>query len=346
MVAANKNTSSGYWIDCISYCACCVVILGGYLFHWDWAGFNGKIKSGKTLWDWLQLLIIPAVLAFGGFVINLTISRGEQEATKQRAKTEREIADDNQREAALQGYIDKMSELLLHEKLRESQQTDEVRTLARVRTLTVLPRLDGKRKGSVLQFLHEAKLINQDKGIVSLEGANLRETKLFGSDLTGANLYKADLFGAELTECLLNKANLIETNLSNANLSNADLRGASLFQANLTRANLTRALLVGVNLSGANISRVSLFGAFLVEADLGSADLSRADLMRADLGGANLNGADLSKTILRETNLTMVNLSGADLTGADLLGAKVDQKRLDQAKSLKGATMPDGTKHL
>jgi hypothetical protein len=72
-------------------------------------------QPGKTLWDWLQFLIIPAVLAVGGFVINLTISRGEQEAAKQRAITEREIANDNQREATLQGYIDKMSELLLVE---------------------------------------------------------------------------------------------------------------------------------------------------------------------------------------------------------------------------------------
>jgi len=43
-----------------------LVILGGYLYHWDW----------------LQLLIIPAVLAVGGYILNLTISRGEQEATK------------------------------------------------------------------------------------------------------------------------------------------------------------------------------------------------------------------------------------------------------------------------
>jgi ABC-type lipoprotein release transport system permease subunit len=32
-------------------------------------------QPGKTLWDWLQLLIIPAVLAVAGYVINLTISR-------------------------------------------------------------------------------------------------------------------------------------------------------------------------------------------------------------------------------------------------------------------------------
>jgi hypothetical protein len=69
-----------------------VVILLGYIFHWDWTGLNGfngisiatdvattpqKItktiayQSGKTLWDWLQLLIIPAVLAVGGVFIQL-----------------------------------------------------------------------------------------------------------------------------------------------------------------------------------------------------------------------------------------------------------------------------------
>ena len=55
----------------------------------------------KTLWDWLQLLIIPAVLAVGGYLFKFTASRNEQETTKQRDQTERDIASDNQREAAL-----------------------------------------------------------------------------------------------------------------------------------------------------------------------------------------------------------------------------------------------------
>ena len=59
---------------------------------------------------------------------------------------------DNQRETALQEYIDKMSELLLQKNLRESAEEDEVRKIARVRTLTILPRLDARRKGSVLHF--------------------------------------------------------------------------------------------------------------------------------------------------------------------------------------------------
>jgi len=90
-----------------------VFIIIGYLF--DWTGFNGynkvtithtirgtnagtvtkteEYQPGKGLWDWLQLLIIPAVLAVAGYVINLTISRGEQEATEQRAQSEREATD-------------------------------------------------------------------------------------------------------------------------------------------------------------------------------------------------------------------------------------------------------------
>jgi uncharacterized protein YjbI with pentapeptide repeats len=38
-----------------------------------------------------------------------------------------------------------------------------------------------------------------------------------------------------------------------------------------------------------------------------------------------------------------VELCGANLSGADLTDAKVTPEQLDKAKSLKGATMPDGS---
>src|SRR5712692_2366904 len=54
------------------------LIIVGYRF--DWTGFNGNNKSGKTLWDWLQLLIIPAVLAIGGYLFSFNTSRNERKA--------------------------------------------------------------------------------------------------------------------------------------------------------------------------------------------------------------------------------------------------------------------------
>ena len=86
-----------------------------------------------------------------------------------------------------------MSELLLDKGLRKSAEDDEVRKIARVRTLAVLRRLNGKRKAIVLEFLHESKLIEKGKSIVTLRGANLNQAILRGADLTYADLRHVDL---------------------------------------------------------------------------------------------------------------------------------------------------------
>src|SRR5258708_9197929 len=121
-------------------------------------GSNCFSSSGETflrVWYVLAVISLRNSWAIGGYLFNYTSSRNEQKATQVRDKTERDIASDKQRETALQDYIDKMSELLLDKDhpLRESAPEDEVRKIARVRTLTVLPRLDKARKGRRIQFL-------------------------------------------------------------------------------------------------------------------------------------------------------------------------------------------------
>ena len=74
-------------------------------------------------------------------------------------------------------------------------------------------------------------------------------------------------------------------------------------------------------------------------------DLSNADLSNADLHGFNLSDADLSRVNLSGANLNGTNLHGANLSGTDLTNATVTQEQLAKAASLKGATLPDGSKH-
>jgi len=281
------------------------LIIVGYRFAWT--GFNGANKTGKTLWDWLQLLIIPIILAIGGFWLN-QIQRGrEQRTLERRDKIEREIALDNQRETALQAYIDKMSELLFEKGLRESQPEDEVRIIARANTLTVLAGLDADRKGKLLVFLYEARLINKDVsgGILNLEGANL----------TAINLCNANL----------RRATLSNTNLSQARLSRASLREIDLSYAVLEHADLSYA-----DLSSGYLRSTQLCSANLYEADLLKANLRNANLRHANLCYANLDEADLYY---------------ADLEGANLNEATVFAEQLNEVKSLKDATMPDGKIH-
>jgi hypothetical protein len=125
---------------------------------------------GMTVRDWLQLLIVPFVLAILGIAFTLLLDtrqqafeeRRAQQAQKienQRAEAERELAKQRAQDEALQAYLGQMSSLLLEKDLRNSEEGSEARTLARARTLTVLGRLDPSRKTAVMQFLVEAALV-------------------------------------------------------------------------------------------------------------------------------------------------------------------------------------------
>jgi uncharacterized protein YjbI with pentapeptide repeats len=109
----------------------------------------------------------------------------------------------------------------------------------------------------------------------------------------------------------------------------------ALFKLNMTARRL--AFQVYLNrrkhrLAGADLSFLSLR-----KANLHAANLRGANLIRADLGQADLSQADL-----READLSGANLVGADLSGARLTGAQLSAPQLAEAKSLAGATMPDG----
>jgi len=75
--------------------------------------------------------------------------------------------------------------------------------------------------------------------------------------------------------------------------------------------------------------------------------LYSSNLIDAKTPVIKLSSADLEGVDLRHDNLRNANLSGASLSYANLSDTRrVTNKKLEkQAKSLEGATMPDGTKH-
>jgi uncharacterized protein YjbI with pentapeptide repeats len=276
---------------------------------------------GKTAWDWLQLLVVPLMLALITVVFTWQQDARQQKIENQRAAAERELAKQRAQDEALQAYFDQMSTLMLENKLRSSEEDSEARTLARARTLTVLRRVDTSRRDEVIQFLLEADLLHrvgESAPVIELGRADLRDANLLKANLSGADLREVDLRGAYLYKAKLGGANLFRANLSGAIVGDANLEGA--------------------NLEGANLS-----DAFLSRADLSDANLKNVDLSRAELYRANLSGANLSDAHLLKANLSEANLSNTNLTDANLYQAKeVTNEQLSAASSLEGAQMPDG----
>jgi hypothetical protein len=190
---------------------------------------------GMTVRNWLEILIVPMVLVGIGLLFEMQ----QAEREDRRADAEQELAEQRAKDEALQAYLNqKMSTLLIEKDLRSSAEDSEVRSLARVRTLTVLRRLDPGRKADVMYFLMEAELIQRVEGsgpIIKLAGADLSGTDLsavqvsiihdkFYNVTRGVSLVGADLRAADLSGANLNEAQITDQMLFAA----ASLEGATM----------------------------------------------------------------------------------------------------------------------
>ena len=306
------------------------VVIQGYASQWTGFGAGSStLPTAKTLWDWMDLLLVPFFLMGTALLLRQYGRQNERQRVKDRLSIEQDIEADRQHEEALQAYFDRIIELVLKDKLSKFS-PDEIRNVARTRTLAVLRRLDPRRKGMVLLFLRDSRLIDRHDAVIDLCGADLRGALLAHASLKRLNLAEADLREADLRGANLGKSYLSATNLSGAHLEGADLSGADLFEANLNGAHLNQSRLREANLNGADLRGCRLIEADIREADLTGVNLNVSDLVKADLRGANLDGA---------------KLLGADLSQADLSGTHIPETELEKAKSLEGATMPDGRRH-
>ena len=347
MVKRLKSLIEKYWktivVAILAFAIILIVvkwlILPGYSLAWTGFGDFTKPDSnyvpGKTLWDWMQLFIIPIFLSIGVFLLNRSEREGERRRAEQHANLEREIATDRQQEAALQSYLDRIADLLLGGKIRKQKNAQDV---ARIRTLTVIRGLDKKRKGFILLFLQEAGLISARQPIINLAGANLRGAKLAGITLEGINLSNISFSDADLAESNLRKSNLSESDFTRANLYDADLSDTDLSDSFMSYANLQDAYLVNADLHSTDLTSANLSGAELQGANLFEALLVKANLSKASLKESILNYVDLTEAVITEADLSGANLFGTNLAKADLTRAKLREVQIPRNREIEEMT--------
>src|SRR5215211_1322969 len=109
----------------------------------DWTGVGPRrwevpegigVQPSKSLWDLLQLLIVPVIL------VGITLAWNASQNTRDKRR-----ADQDRQDTTLKTYIQQMSDLILAWQLLSSKSNDPLRPVARTVTLTALHRLDGER---------------------------------------------------------------------------------------------------------------------------------------------------------------------------------------------------------
>jgi uncharacterized protein YjbI with pentapeptide repeats len=226
-----------------------------------WTGFgpyneNLNGPRSKTLWDWLELLIVPVFLAFGAWLLSTSDKESELK-----------LELDRQNQDVLTSFMDNLSKLLLGSNLRESEPGSEVRSIARTYTLAAFRVLDEKRKAEALQFLFETGLILCNP-VISLEGANLR----------GVVLDRAGLVNAEIKGAYFQNASMKDANFSNGNFCGSDFSYADLQRSIFGETNLSFTILKNANLSGLDLTKANLNCADINGANIKNAKITKEQL--------------------------------------------------------------------
>ncbi len=340
----------------------------GYRYHLSWVGVSqstitrhlivrdkvepvDELQPAKTLWDWAQLLIIPILVPSGLLLVGYFLN-------DQVRKRDIALEQDKQRESMLKAYFDTLGNLInesgvskvsdLQSGPRKDSSSDPgqmsqaaflgpgsaTATFVRALTLATLSRLDGQRKGDLLRFLIEARLVQEDAETLTttidlrdadlsnaiLKSLSLKDVSLWNVNLEDADMRWADLRGASIFETtrIDNKWKLVwqvsndragGRDLRNCDLTNADLRGASFYNSQLQGANLTGSLLDMVDFKMSQI-------------DANTRMDSKAKLVWEIANHINtiktLKGLDLSSVSLRFVLFGEVSLENTNLLLSDL----------------------------
>ncbi len=177
----------------------------------DWTGFKGK-----KLWDWLDLLLVPSILAIGISLIEINENKAQRYSLNEQYKQQ-----------ILRDYLEEMTNLIFNKQkmktLRNGKEYSPEREVLASKTYAILEILgeDKKRKSQIIRFIGNSSLSR----LIAIRRSKLNNLDLSDVDLTGADLRKTDLSntklkGANLKEANLKEANLCGTDLSNTNLEN------------------------------------------------------------------------------------------------------------------------------
>jgi len=202
------------------------IIAGAWLFlRPDWMGFRGK-----SLWDWLSLLAVPALIGFATVLINAA------QADIERVRLQ---------ELSVQQYIDRISELSLD--ARAIANPTQSMAIGRAQTTAILQVTDKDRTGRILRFLQEMNLLQ--KYAVNLENLDFSNAELKGLRLDNMDFEGSDLRGADLESGSFRNVDFEEADLRGADLEDADFRGADFEDAKVKGAELDHTDLRGADLS-------------------------------------------------------------------------------------------------
>jgi Pentapeptide repeats (8 copies) len=183
-----------------------------------WTGFKEK-----TLWDWLDLLLVPVFLLSFSWFFQWEEDRRQTEIQNKEAALQIALSTSRYQQEVLKDYFKDIPNLVADDRQIQKLPIKEVLGARTLVTIQIF-KDNSELKSQVIRFIGNASLSR----FVPLKRLDLKETNLSYVDLNSADLRMTQLHKANLTGALLNSAHLEDVNLIEADLRGADLQEAKI----------------------------------------------------------------------------------------------------------------------
>ena len=210
------------------------------------------------------------------------------------------------------------------------------------RSITVRAIFTGSELSNAIFFnassrrtiFHQVVAINTSFSYAEMESAIFT-----GCICKNAHFRTAQLLGADFSRAQLNNANFTYAYLRRVNFTKARFDNTILHYARLQYADFSYTYLTNTVFEKAEVMQARFVATKLEEIDFTNLNMREVDFSGAGLILTVLSYAKLDKAIFNKTVIVLTNFSFASMTGA-----LITNDQLLNASSLRGATLPNGTK--
>ena len=204
------------------------------------SGSQPRLALPYARWLFAGLIL----LALGGEIWFSTQQQQAQLLLVQQQQARVATTEDYRETGLLNDYTQQISSLLA-QPMQSGKIPNTMRATATVRTQKLLIQLNPEHKVTLLRYLHEKKLIDDDFHVVNLWGADFHGCNLSGIDLSDTEMSGANFSNADMRNVKLTSSTLVLVNFNDTNLVGADLRDTAWLNADINNADLAGADLAG-----------------------------------------------------------------------------------------------------
>lgn len=254
-----------------------LAIAGLFLGYSEWEEYTGF--SGKTFWNWLELLGVPLIIAFVGWRFSmeqknreLLITSKERINALDLEKKKHLYSSMKFQYSVLRESIDTINSMLHDHDQVVDTTTDEFKRIFRAKVIATIIILDNKRNRIFIDFIQSISaavdLSNSNFSYMGLSNCNISKFRFSNSTLRNITIRRTVIDNATFKGSTLQSIDFFEAtghivDFSDATLIDVDFRDSILkdidfSNSEFVRGSFTGAEIINGNFKGASFDSKSL----------------------------------------------------------------------------------------